>query len=161
MKEQIVMNLSKIISILFLLLGLTYLALVFQLEPAAIGNPQAPKIFPGMVALLTIGLSIALLAQELRAATNSGQSGRTSGVDMENVVQITLISVCAVLYALLFDRLGYVISTILFLEGVLSVFNGPKRWKQNSLVAVIFSVVVYVLFFKILNVYLPPFPFFE
>ena len=156
------MNLSKIISILFLLLGLTYLVLVFQLEPAALGNQNAPKIFPGMVALLMIVLSIALLAQEFHATADTGKSSQTSsGVDMENVVQITLVCVCAVIYALLFDRLGYVISTILFLEGVLSVFNGPKRWKQNSLVAVIFSVVVYVLFFKILNVYLPPFPFFE
>jgi putative tricarboxylic transport membrane protein len=114
-----------------------------------------------MVALLMIGLSIALLTQELRATAGAGQTEGSSGADVDHVVQITLISVCAVIYALLFDRLGYVISTILFLEGVLAVFNGPKRWKQNSLVAVIFSVVVYVLFFKLLNVYLPPFPFFE
>lgn len=154
------MNLSKIISILFLLLGLTYLVLVFQLEPASIGNPNAPKIFPGMVAVLMIVLSIALLAQEMRAAAGTGEAEQASGVDMENIVQIALVSVCAVVYALLFNRVGYVLATIIFLEGVLAVFNGPKRWKQNSLVAVIFSVVVYVLFFKLLNVYLPPFPFF-
>ena len=155
------MNLSKIISILFLLVGVTYLVLVFQLESASIGNPNAPKIFPGMVAILMICLSITLLAQELRSTTNAGETGQSSGVDIENIVQITLVCLCAVIYALLFDRLGYVLSTTIFLEGVLAVFNGPKRWKQNTLVAVIFSAVVYVLFFKLLNVYLPPFPFFE
>ncbi len=155
------MNISKIISILFLLVGLIYLVLVFQLEPASIGNPNAPKIFPGMVAVLMIGLSIALIAQEFRPTTESGETRQSSGVDMENMVKIGMITVCAIIYALLFDYLGYVISTIIFLEGVLTVFNGLQRWKQNTLVAVIFSIVVYVLFFKLLNVYLPPFPSFE
>ena len=75
--------------------------------------------------------------------------------------KIGLTAVCALIYAFLFDRLGYVLSTILFLEGLLILFNGFAKWKQNTIVAVIFSVVVYVLFFKLLNVYLPPFPFFE
>jgi putative tricarboxylic transport membrane protein len=155
------MNISKIISVLFLLAGVTYLVLVFQLEPASIGNPNAPKIFPGMVAVLMIGLSIALLAQELLATTTAGETGQSAGFDLENVVKIILVCVCAAIYALLFNRLGYVLSTTIFLEGVLTVFNGLKRWKQNTLVAVIFSIVVYVLFFKLLNVYLPSFPFFE
>lgn len=155
------MNLSKIISLLFLLVGVIYLVLVFQLEPASIGNPQSPKFFPGMVAVLMIGLSIALLVQEFRSTTSAGETDQTSGVDRESIVQISLVTVCAVIYAVLFNRLGYVLSTILFLEGVLAVFNGPRRWIQNTLVAVIFSVVVYVLFFKLFNVYLPPFPFFE
>jgi putative tricarboxylic transport membrane protein len=135
--------------------------MVFQLEAASIGNPHAPKIFPGMVAVLMIGLAIGLLVQEFRPTTDSGETGQASGIDLENIKQIGLVTVCAVIYTLLFDRLGYIISTILFLEGVLLVFNGPKKWKQNTLVAVIFSIVVYVLFFKLLNVYLPPLPFFE
>ncbi|PID57060.1 hypothetical protein CSB45_09085 [candidate division KSB3 bacterium] len=156
------MNLSKIISIVFLVIGVSYLILVFQLESASIGNPNAPKIFPGMVAVLMIGLSISLLAQEFRAGANTGgETGQSSRPDIENFVKIALVCICALLYALLFNRLGYVLSTTLFLEGVLAVFNGPKHWKQNTLIAVIFSVVVYILFFKLLNVYLPPFPFFE
>jgi putative tricarboxylic transport membrane protein len=103
-----------------------------------------------------------VLVQEARAVTSENQTvSAGTGLDLENVKQIGLTIVCAIIYALLFDRLGYVIATIIFLEGVLSIFNGYKNWKQNTIVAVVFSVVVYVLFFKILNVYLPPFPFFE
>ena len=108
-----------------------------------------------------IGLAIALLVQEFRSKAESGGTVPKKGFDVENLKQIGLTAGCAVIYAVLFDKLGYVISTILFLEGVLWVFNGSARWKQNTLVSVIFSVVVYVLFFKLLNVYLPPLPFFE
>ncbi len=156
------MNLSKMASIFFLLAGLIYLIMVYQLPAASIGNPNAPKIFPGMLSVLMVGLAITVLVQEARAITGDNQTvSAGTGLDLENVRQIGLTIVCAIIYALLFDRLGYVIATIIFLEGVLSIFNGYKNWKQNTLVAVIFSIVVYVLFFKILNVYLPPFPFFE
>jgi len=157
------MKLSKISSILFLVIGLSYLIMVYQLPDASIGNPNAPKIFPGMLGVLMVGLAITVLVQEARTVAASGHqtSSDGAGLDKENLIQIGLTTVCAIIYALLFDRLGYVLATIIFLEGVLSIFNGYKNWKQNTLVAVIFSIVVYVLFFKILNVYLPPFPFFE
>jgi putative tricarboxylic transport membrane protein len=137
--------------------------MAYQLPAASIGNPSAPKIFPGMLGVLMVGLAIIVLVQEARAisAGDNQATSKEPGIDLENARQIGLTTVCGIIYAVLFDRVGYVIATIIFLEGVLSIFNGYKNWKQNTLVAVIFSVVVYVLFFKILNVYLPPFPFFE
>lgn len=155
------MNLSKIASLFFLLIGIIYTIMSIQLPNASIGRPYTPKIFPTALGVLLIGLSIALLVKEFRTTTEPGETAPKTGFDVENVKQIGLTAVCALLYAVLFDRLGYVISTMLFLEGVLFVFNGPARWKQNTLVSVIFSIVVYVLFYKLLNVYLPPFPFFE
>jgi putative tricarboxylic transport membrane protein len=62
------------------------------------------------------------------------------------------------LYAAFFDKVGYVISTILFLEGELFLFNGLKNWKVNTMVSVIFSLVIYILFSKLLGVYLPMTP---
>ena len=74
---------------------------------------------------------------------------------------VTALLVLSILYALIFDHVGYVLATILFLEGVMMVFNGVKAWKLNTLVAVIFSVFIYVLFYRVLGVYLPPLPFWE
>jgi putative tricarboxylic transport membrane protein len=155
------MNISKIVAILFLLVGLIYTIMAIQLPDASIGRPHTPKIFPLMLGVLMIGLAITLLVKEIRTKAEPDETAQKKGVDVENVRQIGLTAVCAFLYAVLFNRLGYVISTILFLEGLLWVFNGYAKWKQNTLVAVIFSVAVYVLFFKLLNVYLPPLPFFE
>lgn len=154
-------NMSKIIGIFFLLVGLIYLIMAFQLADASIGSPHTPKIFPVGLGVLLVGLSLGLLAKEFRVSTQPGNAAGKVRLDPEDVQKIGLTAVCALVYALLFDRLGYIISTILFLEALLFLFNGFAKWKQNTLVAVIFSVVVYGLFFKLLNVYLPPLPFFE
>lgn len=153
------MTISKMSALFFLLLGLFYTIMTFQLENAVIGRPYTPKIFPAALGVLMIGLSIGLLVKESRAGAYGGLAASKAGVDIENLKQIGLTAVCALLYAVLFNRLGYIIATILFLEGVLSVFNGLARWKQNTIVAVVFSVIVYVLFSKLFNVYLPPLPF--
>ncbi len=151
------MTISKIMALFFLLLGVIYMIMTFQLEDAAIGRPYTPKIFPAALGVLMIGLSIGLLVKESRA--DAEQLASKTGIDVENFKQISLTAICALLYAVLFNRLGYIIATILFLEGVLFVFNGFAHWKQNTIVAVAFSITIYVVFFKLLNVYLPPWPF--
>jgi len=155
------LNLSKIAGLLFLLVGLIYTIMSLHLPDASLGRPYTPKIFPTALGVLMIGLAILLLAQEFRKKADANGAVPQKGVDLENLKQIGLTAVCAILYAGVFDKLGYLLSTILFLEGVLFLFNGAAKWKQNTLVAVIFSVFVYVLFFKLLNVYLPPLPLFD
>lgn len=75
-----------------------------------------------------------------------------------NLKKIGLTCLFSILYAILFDKLGYVISTILFLQGVLFLFNGFKKWKTNTVVVLIFSLFIYILFSKLLGVYLPMTP---
>jgi putative tricarboxylic transport membrane protein len=152
---------SKIAGIFFLLIGLIYTIMALQLADASIGRPHTPKIFPTALGVLLIGLSVALLVKDMRQKADPEQTPAKTRFDVENMKQIGLTAVIAFLYAILFNRVGYVLATILFLEGILAVFNGVARWKQNTIVAVVFSLVVYGLFFKLLNVYLPPFPFFE
>lgn len=155
------MNISKLTSIAFLLVGLIYTIAAVQLPNASIGSPSAPKIFPLLVGVFTIGLALVAIAQEFRKQAVAGQTDASEGFDRETMKQIGLTTLFALIYALIFDRVGYVIATIIFLEGMLFLFNGLKKWKLNTLVAVIFSVFIYLLFFKVLNVYLPPLPFFE
>lgn len=156
------MNISKIVSIGFLVLGLVYTVAAFQLPAASIGIPYAPKVFPLLIGLFTIGVSLALVAQELRKQAAAGSAATTmEGFDWETLKPIGMVTGLCLIYALIFDHLGYVLATILFLEGVLIVFNGVKKWKQNTIVAVIFSVFIYILFYKVLGVYLPPLPFWE
>lgn len=156
------MNISKIVSIGFLVLGLVYTVVSLQLPVASIGSPYAPKVFPLLIGLFTIGVALALVVQESRKQAAAGSATTTmEGFDLETLKPIGMVTGLCILYALIFDHLGYVLATILFIEGVMMVFNGVKKWKQNTLVAVIFSVFIYILFAKILSVYLPPLPFWE
>jgi putative tricarboxylic transport membrane protein len=72
---------------------------------------------------------------------------------------IVLTCLACIIYAILFNRIGYVLSTIVFLEAMLLLFNGKKKWKTNTIVAVVFSVFIYIVFSKLLGVILPVMPF--
>ncbi|MGJ5708507.1 tripartite tricarboxylate transporter TctB family protein, partial [Staphylococcus equorum] len=70
-------------------------------------------------------------------------------------IRIVLTIVLTVIYALIFERLGFLISTIIFLGAIMFLINGYKRWLQNILVTVIFSGIAWYTFAQLLNVSLP------
>jgi putative tricarboxylic transport membrane protein len=128
------------------------------LEDASLGRAAEPKFFPLGLGVLMIILSIALILEELNKKKKE-ETKETSHFTIDsNLKKIGLTCLFAVLYAAFFDKVGYVISTILFLEGELFLFNGLKNWKVNTMVSVIFSLVIYILFSKLLGVYLPMTP---
>ena len=53
-----------------------------------------------------------------------------------------------------FDRVGYLVSTMVYLLVMTAVFN-PGKWWANILTSVLFALGSYVLFVKILGVVLP------
>lgn len=59
-----------------------------------------------------------------------------------------------VAYAVVFIPLGYMLSTALFLFAV-TTFVHPAKWLRNGLYAVLFAVLVYYLFTRVLFVQLP------
>ena len=148
------MKLSIVPSLLFLLLGLIYTTATLLLPDASVGRPFEPKIFPLMLGIAMIVLSLGLLAREVRTEEEKSQSAepfyREAGF-----TKILLTCLFSVIYALVFDKIGYVLSTVLFLELELLLFNGPKNWKINTTVAFAFSLFIYIVFSKLLGVYLP------
>lgn len=73
---------------------------------------------------------------------------------------ITYTSIVSIIYALLFERIGYVLSTILFMGAILFVVN-QKQWKTNLIVSITFSLVIYTVFSKFLGISLPIMPYIE
>ena len=164
------MNISIISSILSLFIGIIYTVLALALPKASIGSPHEPKIFPMGLGIILIIISFILLIQELfkqnKQKREIEQDKQENSKDRKkfkldnDVIKILLTSLFALIYALLFNRLGYVISTVIFLQSVLWLFNGfkDKKWILNTIISVVFGVSVYILFSVILGVYLPPFP---
>ena len=64
-----------------------------------------------------------------------------------------------IIYAVLFVPAGYVISTMIFMFMMLYLFNGKNKIKRTVITTIIFSILVYVVFSKLLGVYLPVMPF--
>ena len=78
---------------------------------------------------------------------------------LRQVVSRNFTRLFTLVYSFLFVKAGYVISTFLFVGFELVLFSGTKKWKSCSVIALSFSLVIYILFSKMLGVYLPVTPF--
>ncbi len=149
-------SLSIIPSLLCFVLGLVYTTSTLMLPDASVGRSYEPKIFPMMLGTALILLSLALLIKEVKALkTKTSGNNKLPLYKEAGFRKILLTCFFSGIYALIFDKAGYVISTVLFLEVELLLFNGGKNWKVNTAVALLFSLFIYIIFSKLLGVYLP------
>ena len=150
------MNMTLVFGSLSFVLGTAITWMSLNLPEASIGLPNAPKVFPAGLGILMILFAFILIARELLRLKKSGPAD--SGTRNPHLSKIAFTCLFGVLYALLFNPIGYVLSTFLFLEAELWMFNGGAKWKVNSIVAASFSLSIYLLFAKALGVYLPMTP---
>lgn len=149
------MSLSILPSLLCFILGVVYTTATFMLPDAAVGRAYEPKIFPLMLGISMIILSFAWMVRELAAKKEADTEKKIPLYKELGFNKIVFTCLFSVLYALLYDKAGYVISTVIFLELELILFNGIKNWKINTTVALLFSLFIYIVFSKLLGVYLP------
>ena len=151
------MTINLVTSIITIAVGLTYMIIAFNFPDATIGRPMEPKIFPIMLGIVLTILGLALLIEELiKNSKNKDANKETIKLSFGNngkKIAITIIN--AIAYAILFNILGYVISTIIFLEIELLIFGGLKSWKVSTIVSVLFSVIAFLIFNTFLGLYLP------
>ncbi|MFM9278635.1 tripartite tricarboxylate transporter TctB family protein [Paenibacillus jiagnxiensis] len=138
-------------SIVFLLLGIGFMWQSTQISASAYGSTVGPNIFPFCLGGLLILLSIRLFYEVL---VSKGGDYKAAKLDYKRFL---LIFVSAVLYALLFETLGYILTTFLFLLFCFQVLERGK-WLKSVLIAALFAVGVYVLFVVILEGSMPGFP---
>lgn len=124
----------------------------------------SPRGFPTVVAVAMVVVTILLAVLEIirllrrREATRTGLAfTEAEDDDRERIsswreVWVTLAALVA--YILLFDTLGFAISTFLFLAGV-STFLNHQHWLRNVIVSALFSGAVFYLFSVLLGVQLP------
>lgn len=158
--RRVMMNKSLLTGVGTTVLGLIALIMSYVLPAAAIGNPDAPKMFPMGLSLLLMVLGIIMIVQSYINRSNKSNEH----IDIREMIQnetnrmIGFTCLNCVLYALIYNRAGYLISTIVFMSIMLLLFNGKKNWKTNTIVSVLFSVFIYITFTKFLGVVLPPIP---
>jgi len=80
------------------------------------------------------------------------------GYDRRRILYTCILSVG---YALIFEHLGYVISTFLFMVVMMTITSGKDMWKKSVVISLLFSVGVYFIFNTLLSISLPPLPFGE
>ncbi len=154
-------NFDFLTGIISIILGIVYGILSYSLKRSPMGNPLAPSIFPLILAagMVIFGVILVLKSnlESTKAAFKKIKEATTQNdiISRKMIVSTVIISI---VYALVFEHFGYVISTVLFMTVMLTITNG-KKWLKNIIVAAVFSVTVYYIFFYLLGISLPMTPF--
>ncbi|PGT80406.1 MULTISPECIES: tripartite tricarboxylate transporter TctB family protein [Bacillaceae] len=140
--------------IFLILLSVVFLIGSFNLPKANLGNPNGPLYFPIGLSFLLLIFSVLYLFQELKTLNKENKkitqmlSGRTPKL-------IGLTVLLGVGYAFIFEIIGFLFSTVLFLGALLFFVNGKQKWKVNLIVTVCFSFLSWYAFSVLLGVSLP------
>ncbi|ASK62653.1 tripartite tricarboxylate transporter TctB family protein [Virgibacillus phasianinus] len=125
-----------------------------RLPKANLGDPYGPLYFPIGISVLLFIFGIVYFFQEIKRINKSNNkitelfTGRTP-----KLIGVTII--LGIGYTLIFESLGFLIASILFLGALLFVVNGIKNWKTNIIVALAFSFISWYAFSELLGVSLP------
>lgn len=140
--------------VFLILLGFVFFISSMNLPKAKLGNPNGPLYFPIVLSIMMVVFGVLYLFQELKTINKEHKnsklllSGRTPKL-IGGTVLFGLV------YAIIFERVGFLISTTLFLGSLLFLVNGKNKWKVNVTVAICFSFLSWYAFSQLLDVSLP------
>ena len=121
-----------------------------QLPSLEIGDPLGPKAFPRLLGACLIIAAIMLLLEIIRARKTVPATASESTSDRGSYKVVAAAATWTLVYFLVFELLGYVISTSIYLLALMAYFNKGK-WVANVLTAILFSLISYWMF-KVLGV---------
>ncbi|HSN38814.1 MAG TPA: tripartite tricarboxylate transporter TctB family protein [Burkholderiales bacterium] len=147
---------DRVIFVCTLILAAVYFYATAQIPSLEIGDPLGPKAFPRMLGiglLITAGM---LFMEMWKAKKAQGSKSATAEEprDYHHYFIVAAVVVWTGLYFAVFEWLGYILSTAVFLTVLTAYFNRGK-WTANVLTSVLFSIGGYVMFSKLLEVNLP------
>ncbi len=155
------MKADRIIFICIVILAAVYFYATEQIPTLQIGDPMGAKAIPRVlgIALLVAGglllLEMRLAAREQKVAEKSVTTEETPAEGNGQYWVVALVVLWTVVYFLVFEWLGYVIASSVYLFALMAYFNRNK-WTANVLTSVLFSLGSYLAFTKLFDVQLAP-----
>ncbi|MDS9472615.1 tripartite tricarboxylate transporter TctB family protein [Sporosarcina pasteurii] len=140
--------------IFFMIVGFIYLIATLNLPKARLGDPNGPMYFPIIIAVLIIVSSAVYFFQEWKLRKEEFKEFQLIKEGRAPLYLIATI-VLMLIYTFLFERIGFLYATMLFLGGLMFLLNGRKRWIYNIIIAVAFSFITWYAFAELLQVSLP------
>jgi putative tricarboxylic transport membrane protein len=139
-------------SVLFALIGAAFLFESRNIAKSAYGSEVGPNVFPFLLGLILILLSVKLFLESFKSVQNKNN-------DREKLMvkRFLIILIASILYAAFLETIGYLISTFVFLFVSFQTME-KGGWVKNALIAGAFSFCVYYLFVVVLKGSLPGLP---
>jgi putative tricarboxylic transport membrane protein len=143
---------DRVIFVFIIVLAAVYFYATAQIPTLEIGDPLGPKAFPQLLGIALLITGAMLFVEILRARRGKdGQAKESPPFDRAQIRVVGAVTVWTFAYFLVFEPLGYVIASALYLLPLMAYFNRGK-WTANVLTAVLFSLLSYVLFTHVLGV---------
>lgn len=148
------MLMDRVILICTVLIAIIYLWATTQIPTLEIGDPLGPKAFPNLLGIALL-IACGMFGLELWRERAKGEPKEPQPLPFEKHVMVVLagVTVLTALYYFVFNELGFIVATSIYLLPMMVYFNRGK-WIANVASAVGFSILIYVLFVK-LDVNLP------
>ncbi|WP_455675685.1 tripartite tricarboxylate transporter TctB family protein [Pradoshia sp.] len=137
-----------------IIISLTFLISSFSLPKATLGNANGPLYFPIGLSILMFVLSVIYLFSELKTLNKENEKIRE--LFEGRVLKLIGVTIAlGIVYALIFEKVGFLISTMIFLGALLFYMNGVKKWMVNIIVTIAYSFITWYGFSELLGVSLP------
>ena len=133
-------------------LAVLYGSAASRLSIPAFSDPVGPRLFPYMLA---VGLCVASLALILEHVVTAKKRREAAASEEDGMTRIALVALgMLTIYYVVFDYLGFLVSSALFLIAFLS-YSNRGQWKTNILISVFFPLAIYILLDRLLGARLP------
>jgi putative tricarboxylic transport membrane protein len=136
---------------LFLIIGMFFITASAGISQSSYGSKVGPNIFPLGLGSILVLLSIVVIYKARGYKVPPAENGR------RDYKRFSLVLLATFIYIFLFEPLGYVISTFLYLTIVFQVME-RKKFLSSLVISAFFSFAVYYLYVIVLQGTLPPFP---
>jgi putative tricarboxylic transport membrane protein len=154
---------DRIASIVAAAFSLAYLVFAFFIPVPPLKQQLGPAAFPKAIGLVMVILSGLYVYRQFRGGVKEDEE-RAAIIGAEEKVEskadlrtMGFMLAVMVIYAFVFERLGYAISTFLaFMAGVL--YLSRRHLIRDTVIALIVSFVLYYVFMTVLRVNLPAGP---
>ena len=151
--------LSGIISVLFGLF--IYYKIPSEVEKPVLIFGQSsseidPQIVPTIIAFMFLIFGLYTLFYE----KDSKISNSWPKFEKQILINISITILCLILYSILFQYFGFVISSVLLILS-LGTFMGNVNFKYITVISILFPLSIFFLFVNVMHVFLPEFPFYE
>ena len=141
-----------------LILFSTAVLIHVQPFPTIPGQRVGPALFPGVLAVVLAVCALLLIAKGLAARKHGGDRARWAELDgwtksRRHVVAFVAVIGVNAFYILLVDRLGFILTGVVYLAMLFTVFGVRPRWVVPNALGV--TLVIHFAFYKLLKVPLP------
>jgi putative tricarboxylic transport membrane protein len=126
----------------------------FEIPQPTAYRPMGPRVFPVMISVALIVLGVLFVIETLRGADEAVEQHVVDEHRTADHRQAAIIVGLLIGYAFLFERVGYVVTTMVFFPAVSRVL-GSRRPLRDVIVGVIVSVAAFTVFTELLSIDLP------